>query len=177
MDLFSIVYTLAMKELKRTAYHNMKAGVIASRDQLCVHPHLKYESNTNKIHKCRAKVKSSGCTYHQLVNSSMKKPEFCDNSVLDVEELGQIGHKLHCCPYYASKEIAKEAEIIFLPYNYLLDPRIRKVSNLNLKNAIIILDEAHNVGKVCEQSASTLITSTQLRVAIQDMNYVIKHKP
>lgn len=29
-----------MQELKRTGYRNVKAAVIGSRDQLCIHPDL-----------------------------------------------------------------------------------------------------------------------------------------
>ncbi len=29
------------------------------------------------------------------------------------------------CPYYAAREIMEDADIIFCPYNYLVDPHIR----------------------------------------------------
>lgn len=162
-----------MSELKRSDYGNMKAAVIASRDQLCINSKLRNESNIGKLHKCKAMVKSNGCKYYEKVHSSMREPEICDASILDVEELGRIGRNLGCCSYYVSKEVAKLAEILFLPYNYLLDPRIRQANQISLENAIIILDEAHNVEKVCEESASTSITSTQIYIALRDINKVI----
>jgi Fanconi anemia group J protein len=35
-----------------------------------------------------------------------------------------------------------EAEIIFCPYNYLLDPIIRDTLDINLDGAVVIFDEA-----------------------------------
>ncbi|KAF8822985.1 putative helicase, partial [Cardiosporidium cionae] len=58
------------------------------------------------------------------------------------------------CPFYASREMAEDAHIIFLPYNYLFDPTTRAAMKLNLKGSIIILDEAHNIEQVAEEAAS-----------------------
>jgi len=32
---------------------------------------------------------------------------------------------LSVCPYYTSRELKKDADIIFMPYNYLIDPKVR----------------------------------------------------
>ena len=37
-----------------------------------------------------------------------------------------------CCPYYFTRAAAKEtADIIFMPYNYLLDPMVSGISQLS----------------------------------------------
>jgi len=41
-----------------------------------------------------------------------------------------------------------------MPYNYLIDPKIRENFKINYENSVIILDEAHNVEKVSEEVAS-----------------------
>lgn len=41
-----------------------------------------------------------------------------------------------------------------MPYNYLLDPKTRKSQGIDLQNTVVLLDEAHNVEKVCEEAAS-----------------------
>ena len=55
------------------------------------------------------------------------------------------------CPYYISRAIQPHAELTFAPYNYILDPGIRRAMNISLKNAVVVLDEAHNVeSTLCE---------------------------
>ncbi|ERE67300.1 putative Fanconi anemia group J protein like protein [Cricetulus griseus] len=44
----------------------------------------------------------------------------------DIEELVSLGRKLKACPYYTARELIDEADIIFCPYNYLLDAQIRE---------------------------------------------------
>jgi len=58
------------------------------------------------------------------------------------------------CPYYISRALAKHAEIIFCPYNYVLDPFIRKSLDINLKEAVVVLDEAHNIEDILRASGS-----------------------
>lgn len=163
----------AIGELKRTSYNYMKAAVIGSRDQLCIHPDLAKESNANKIQMCKLKVTSRSCSFHTRLDSAKENPEFTSGTVMDIEDIVAVGRKLKCCPYYASKELMDNADIVFMPYNYLLDPKIRKANKVDLNNTIIILDEAHNVEKMCEESASVQITSTDIAVAITDVNYVM----
>lgn len=172
-----------MKELKRSAYGHMKAGVVASRDHLCIHPKLKTDSNSNKILKCKQlrseileeKTEENGpqkthCTYYDRYKTRLAM--FQESTVLDIEDLVRIGKKLECCPYFTAKHIAEKADIVFMPYNYLLDPRIREINQIDLRNAIVILDEAHNVAKICEDFACTKITSTKISIAVRDTQYV-----
>jgi len=46
-----------------------------------------------------------------------------------------------------------------MPYNYLIDPKIRKHLTLNLEGSIIMIDEAHNLPSVAEDAASEEISA------------------
>lgn len=50
----------AMQELKRTSYNTMKAAIIGSREQLCIHPDVMKE--TNNATKVRIPLQSTGVT-------------------------------------------------------------------------------------------------------------------
>ena len=50
------------------------------------------------------------------------------------------------CPFFLSREMADSAEILFMPYQYLLDGRTRAtLNNIPWENSVVIFDEAHNV--------------------------------
>jgi len=58
------------------------------------------------------------------------------------------------CPYYATKDRASAADLIFMPYNYLIDERIRANYDIKFENTLIIFDEAHNVPQAQEDVTS-----------------------
>lgn len=159
-----------MRELKNSPYKDIKAAVFASRAQLCINPGVMKTSNA--LYKCRNLTKNNACKYRNNLYAKMGNPDY-KKPILDIEDLGKLGEEHECCPFYASKEKYRDAEILFLPYNYLLDPKIRDICKIDLKNAIVIFDEAHNVEKACEQNACASITTTDLSNANRELDLVI----
>jgi Rad3-related DNA helicase len=53
------------------------------------------------------------------------------------------------------KHRLKDADIVLMPYAYIIDPHKREsfIEN-NFPNSIIIFDEAHNLSKVAEDASS-----------------------
>jgi regulator of telomere elongation helicase 1 len=43
-----------------------------------------------------------------------------------------------------------DADILFMPYNYILDGEILKKYDINITNSILIFDEAHNLAQAAE---------------------------
>lgn len=112
----SISFPIVAKELKRTDYKNVKATVIGSRDQLCIHPKLKGKSNAEKILKCKDFRDKHKCGYHINYALKMNSTEF-RQKIMDIEDLRGAGETRSCCSYYAAKERAKRSKIILMPYN------------------------------------------------------------
>uniref|UniRef100_A0A183EWJ1 Helicase ATP-binding domain-containing protein n=1 Tax=Gongylonema pulchrum TaxID=637853 RepID=A0A183EWJ1_9BILA len=72
------------------------------------------------------------------------------------------------CPYFRTRAVFEQAELVLLPYNYVIDPRLRRRHNIELKGNIVIFDEAHNLESVCEESASVSFSTTQLSGCIRE---------
>lgn len=181
---YKVVYTSrthsqlaqAMKELKVTEYRTLKAVALGSRDQLCINEEvLKDASNSSeKIHLCRSKIKAKQCGYHANVEKAIERPEVTNSTVLDIEDLVKVGKACNACPYFISKNLSGDADVVFMPYNYVLDPKLLKSFKLSLQNAIVILDEAHNVEKVCQDAASVQIASSDIATCIEDITHIMK---
>ncbi|XP_076181321.1 regulator of telomere elongation helicase 1 isoform X2 [Ptiloglossa arizonensis] len=164
----------AMQELKRSSYKHVNVAVLGSRDQLCIHPEVSKETNSsNKVHMCHSKVKSRTCFYYNNVETRKEDP-FFKQEVLDIEDLVKAGQKFKCCPYFLSRELKQNADITFMPYNYLLDAKSRKSQGIDLQNSIILLDEAHNIEKTCEEAASLQICSTDIAMCIDEVTAVME---
>ncbi|XP_077192063.1 regulator of telomere elongation helicase 1 isoform X2 [Paroedura picta] len=165
--------TQVISELKSTVYRP-KVCVFGSREQLCIHPEVKkQESNYLQIHLCRMKVATRSCYFYNNVEEKSTEKDLL-SSILDIEDLVRNGNKHRVCPYYLSRNLKQQADIIFMPYNYLLDPKSRKAHNLDLRGTVVILDEAHNVERLCEELASFDLTPYDLASAIDAVNVVLE---
>ncbi|XP_070300522.1 regulator of telomere elongation helicase 1 isoform X3 [Salvelinus sp. IW2-2015] len=164
--------TQVINELKNTSYRP-KVCVLGSREQLCINPEvMRQESNHLKVHMCRQKISTRSCVFYNNVEEKSMDKDLV-NSILDVEDLVKAGNKQRVCPYYLSRSLKQQAEIIFMPYNYLLDPKSRRAHNIELKGAVVIFDEAHNVEKMCEESTSFDLTPYDLASAIDAVDKLL----
>ncbi|XP_032809044.2 regulator of telomere elongation helicase 1 isoform X1 [Petromyzon marinus] len=163
----------AMNELKNASY-KPRVCVLGSREQLCIHPDVvKQESNHAKVHLCRAKTTSRSCFYYNNVEE--KKTDFIAG-IMDVEELVKKGKKHQVCPYFMTQELKHDADIIFMPYNYLLDTKSRRAHSIDLSGKIVIFDEAHNVERLCENAASFDLTPFELASSIDAVSHFLQMK-
>lgn len=131
----------AMQELKKTAYKYMKAYVLGSREQLCIHPELVNESNNHlKRQMCELKIKTRSCTYYNRVEQKKNDSSISELNIIDIEDMIKLGNCHKFCPYFMAKELKQDADIIFMPYNYLLDPIAQKALGMFLDIYLIYGD-------------------------------------
>lgn len=163
-----------MDELKATPYRP-KTAIIASRDHMCIQPEISKLSGTALNIACNAAIRQG----HNGVRCMMKDPveRYVEKEkqqgewpLQDIEELHDLGKSNHLCPYFLQKERVKSADLILMPYQYLIDEKIRENFDIDYKNSIVIVDEAHNIGQVCEEVASIDITDQMLSNAIFEAN-------
>lgn len=87
---------------------------------------------------------------------------------IDIEDLVNIGRGFGPCPYYLSRELHKVVDILFAPYNYLIDRENRDSLKVNWVNSVLIFDEAHNLESICADAASFDLPSGLLTACISE---------
>lgn len=97
---------------------------------------------------------------HNLRNSF--KDKIRELGALDIEDLHQLGSKIGTCPYYGSRDMIRAADLVVLPYQSLLQKSSRESLGLNLKDNIVIIDEAHNLSDSLTNMYNAKITSAQV---------------
>ncbi|CDF36878.1 unnamed protein product [Chondrus crispus] len=176
----------AVAELKKTVY---KPGMslLASRDQLCVHDIASTFSGSRLNAKCRritAPAKRQ-CRFHLPVASNRphenRAPELIDKlhsqPPMDIEDVRAFGISEGACPWFLSRAAAKtdSCEILFLPYNYLLDRSARQSLGIDWVNDILIIDEAHNLEAVCADAMSFDLPESVRVACLSELSQLIEY--
>ncbi|KAI9156058.1 hypothetical protein H9P43_009168 [Blastocladiella emersonii ATCC 22665] len=159
-----------VQELRGNATYRPRMAVLGSRNQYCVDKDVQRAANRNDA--CAAAVDSKSCRYFEgarALSMSRRLP-----AIWDVEDMRDLGLKSRGCPYFASRTLAETADLILCPYNYLLDPQIRASMGIKLDNAIVVLDEAHNVEDVAREAAGSEIEDIQLAALAKELADLIK---
>ncbi|KAI8974372.1 hypothetical protein BDB01DRAFT_844883 [Pilobolus umbonatus] len=159
--------TQLVSELKKKTPYRPRMTVLGSREQLCIHPKVK--KSADKAEDCKNLLDTNSCYYAHKTRKLMAHPSLHnEHKVWDIEDLVKLGNRVSGCPYYASRKLYDQAEVVFCPYNYILDPVIRKILDIKLKDSIIILDEAHNIEDASRSAGSFEINELALNsIAIQ----------
>ena len=165
-----------VRELRNTRYRPRHA-VLGSREQMCVNPKVKtalataadinFDCNRlGKDHKCKFK--------NQLEGFKPPNSELGGNDtqpVLDMEDLVAMGKTKKVCPFFYTRSLVEDAELILVPYNYLFDKEAREstLSGVAWDNAVVIFDEAHNLESFASESASFDLSTIDIAGGIAEV--------
>jgi len=167
-----------VKELKRTSYRPQSV-VLGSRENYCVNAKVKRSGNVNE--ECRRMMDESGegksgCYYAGQNASKLASLAKSSPVPLDIEDLVDMGKSKKGCPYFASKILAADsnAELIFAPYNYIMDPRTRAAMDIDIEGSLIIFDEAHNIEDVAREAAGGEVALEDVANALDSLDEMRK---
>ncbi|EFO17178.2 hypothetical protein LOAG_11323 [Loa loa] len=168
-----------ISELNKTTYKDIKTVTLASRDILCINDKVMKENSSHvKSLMCRNLISKHQCpfynSYEKADPSTLDLLYNGNGLVPDIEEVINISQKHRYCPYFRNRTVYENADLILLPYNYIVDPSLRHKHNIQLKGNIVIFDEAHNLESICEESTSVSFSTTQISACIREAKKVLE---
>ncbi|XP_061630214.1 ATP-dependent DNA helicase DDX11 [Phyllopteryx taeniolatus] len=101
------------------------------------------------------------CPYSKILALQQMRDELL-GKVHDIEQLLKLGRKSHSCPYYATRLAVPQAQLVVLPYQMVLHEATRRAAGIQLKDQVVIIDEAHNLSETLSCIHSVELSGAQL---------------
>ncbi|KAK3909935.1 ATP-dependent DNA helicase DDX11, partial [Frankliniella fusca] len=111
--------------------------------------------------KARNSGNTSGCPAMNRFNIQLLSEDVL-TEVQDIEQIVKAGKKARACPYYATRASVPDAQVVVVPYNTILHKSTREACGIQLKNNIVIIDEAHNLLEAIGNIHSAQVSGYQL---------------
>ena len=149
-----------------------RAATLASRKHACVRKDVREMTGKRQNDACSKLLTEHRCSAKNTLDRGLEKRlmdfKLFGDGVDDIEDLVKKGQKNGPCPFYLSRTRCANAEIIFMPYNYLLDADVRRGLDIVWSEAVVVVDEAHNLESAAADSMSFSLTAGKLAKAIKE---------
>lgn len=181
----------AVHEYRTSCCERPLMSLRLSRERFCLHPDIAIAPNKaeaceeatkipkNLNRRGRFDVRHSGCAHLDKAEaigypqSNTWRKHFRLGGAMetwDIEDAVAEGNAMTVCPFHmAQDQIQEGAALIFITFQQLVEPITRRAGGLEqvIEDAVIVVDEAHNLPQLARDAASIKITETRL-VAIID---------
>ncbi|XP_058825535.1 ATP-dependent DNA helicase DDX11 [Topomyia yanbarensis] len=181
-----------VNEIRRTEFgKQIRLTTLASRQNLCINPEVKKLKGNSLINeRCLELQKKSGKKITSVDDDKNAKKKrkvagscpFYNRSAIeelrndalfeiqDIEELVAFSKQEKACPYYASRASVPDSQLLMVPYQNLLHRKTREQTGIDIRNSVIIIDEAHNLLDTISNIHSQEVTLEQLQQARLHIN-------
>uniref|UniRef100_M1DQI7 Brca1 interacting protein helicase 1 brip1 n=1 Tax=Solanum tuberosum TaxID=4113 RepID=M1DQI7_SOLTU len=142
-------------QLSQVVGEYQKTGLIMAvldlRKHCCTNENLQGHADIDMECKGLLKNWEAGCSEFKNIqkvkdDSTLKKGGCYE--VHAIEDLVQVGKHVKAC------SMANDAELVFCPYSYIINPVIRRALDVNIEGSILIIDESHNIEDICHDVGS-----------------------
>ncbi|MCF7798381.1 hypothetical protein K9M74_00595 [Candidatus Woesearchaeota archaeon] len=162
--------------------HNIElsGADIVGKKWMCLQPGVTTLPTGEFNEYCRTLREDKRCEFYENLkrgeqltpNARLALAEMEQMGPSVVEETMKTGKEYKVCPYEIALLMAAKAHVIIADYYYLFHPRIRetflKKNKKELENAIIIVDEAHNLPNRIKDLATANLSLVLLKRAASE---------
>lgn len=139
-----------------------------------IHPiQSKNEENSSKRRRISVVSTKGRCQFHK-VKIENAFAEHILSQAYDIEQLAELGRSRQACPYYASRQAVKNAQLVCLPYNMLVHKSLRESLGISLNGNIVIIDEAHNLNEAVNGVYSAEVSYSDITASINGIDMYLE---
>ena len=169
-----------VREIKNRHGVRLVTVDIIGKKHMCLQPGVKALGQRDFVEYCKALREEGKCSFYTNLkkgedlsfSAKTALSELKEESPSTTTELLKVAEKHNICPYEASMLLGKESKVIIADYYYLFHPRIResflRKTGKEVEDAVIIVDEAHNLPNRIKSLASERLTSITIKRAISE---------
>lgn len=163
---------------------NIKATDLVGRRNACIDDALTELDHDGFYQSCEKKRKKNQCLFHKNAKGSGRYEEAKANMIFKKmlkqygagkyhHELMALGIRNKACPYEWMLKLGTASQVIIADYLHFMIPNIRELLLLKMKKSIdrsiIIVDEAHNLGKRVREHISSTVNSYIMKRAEKEL--------
>ncbi len=173
----SIVLETAKMLIERNNVNIPVASLIGKKG-MCAQDNIENLPSSDFADYCKMLVENKLCEFYENARGSKNftarkvLEEFRSGLPLPAEKVISDCVKNRLCPYELSLMLCEEAKLIIADYYYIFHPNIRdslfsKIKK-KLEQAIIIVDEGHNLPERCRNLLTFRLSNNTLRLAVKE---------
>jgi DNA excision repair protein ERCC-2 len=156
-----------LRQLKEKHDLNFNCVSIIGKKWMCAQQYTETMPSGDFAEYCKNLVEKSTCEFFTNAKSKVKSKSLLKElnilGPLSAEEVIEHAKEDKMCPYEISMLLAGDSKVVIADYYYIFNPRIRELFlnkiGKSLEQAIIIVDEAHNLpNRIRELMTSRLST-------------------
>ncbi|MBW6451490.1 MAG: ATP-dependent DNA helicase [DPANN group archaeon] len=175
-----------LNDIQKKLGKELKVVNIIGKRWLCKHPDL-FQTNSSEFYEmCKGLKQTDSCKFYKnvwekkdLISPSAEK--LISEIEMDIMSADNLKTKCkNLCPHEIFIQLAKNADVIVADYYHVFHPAVQRYffnkCEKSLSDAIIIVDEAHNLPSRIREIMSSKLSSEILNRAIKEAaKYKIDH--
>ncbi|XP_076825562.1 ATP-dependent DNA helicase DDX11-like isoform X2 [Clavelina lepadiformis] len=129
----------------------------------------KKDEEIDVVRKKRVRVSNATCCYYSNSKGMDDLTSKIVEQISDIEDIVKEGRTVRACPYYATRRAVSFSQLVALPYQTLLHKPTRIATGINLKNSIVIIDEAHNLVEAINNMYSCQVSLREVEKSLSQL--------
>ncbi|CAD5222040.1 unnamed protein product [Bursaphelenchus xylophilus] len=118
----------------------------------------------------KKRSKREGCHFYNKSRITRMRDQIWNGKLIS-NQMNELGTSTQACPYFAAKASLPLSDVILMPYSILFDKETRESYGIDLKDNIIIVDEAHNFLETICATSSFFLSFDEMKMLLDSLTY------